>query len=45
MFPIPQSESRTSDGFAQDGSLNQSGPLIPSLASSVLTGPVAGFSR
>ena len=34
MFPIPQRERRTSDGFAQAGSLNQSGPLIPIFASS-----------
>ena len=41
--PTPHIESRTSDGFAQAGSLNQSGPWIPRWPSSVLIGPVAGL--
>src|SRR4029079_5718613 len=45
VLPIPQRASSTSPGFDQLGELNQSGPSIPTLPSSVLTGPVAGFSR
>ena len=45
MFPTPHIASRVSEGFDQPGSLNQSGPSMPSLPSTVLTGPVAGFRR
>ena len=45
VLPIPHSASSTSAGFDHDGELNQSGPSIPTLPSSVFTGPVAGFSR
>ena len=41
--PMPHIESRTSDGFDQAGSLNQSGPWIPRCPSTVLIGPVAGL--
>ena len=39
----PQRPSRISDGFAQCGDLNQSGPSMPRCESSVFTGPVAGL--
>ena len=41
--PIPHIESSTSDGFAQAGSLNQSGPVIPRWPRIVFTGPVPGL--
>ena len=39
VLPIPHSERSTSEGFAQAGSLNQSGPSIPIWPRIVLTGP------
>src|SRR5215211_3878337 len=45
VLPIPHSASSTRAGFDQSGELNQSGPSNPTLPSSVLAGPVAGFSR
>lgn len=43
--PIIQTPSSSSDGLDRDGSLNQSGPLIPKVFSSVFTGPVPGLKR
>ena len=45
MFPTAHVASRTSDGLAQVGELNQSGPLMPTFPRTVLTGPVAGLKR
>ena len=45
VVPTPQSPSITSDGFDQPGSLNQSGPSIPSQPRMTFTGPVEGLSR
>ena len=41
----PHRLSSVSDGFAQCGDWNHSGPVIPIFDSSVLTGPVPGLNR
>src|SRR3954462_10424233 len=45
MSPTPHRESDTRPGLDQLGSLNQSGPLIPTSLRTLFTGPVAGLSR
>src|ERR1700712_3747341 len=43
--PEVQRPITASDGFANAGSLNQSGPWIPNSCRNWFTGPVAGFRR
>ena len=45
VVPTPQRPSITSGSFDQPGSLNQSGPSIPTQPRMTLTGPVEGLSR
>ena len=42
-LPMPQSPSRTSEGFDHDGDSNHRGPVMPNQPSTVFTGPVAGL--